>query len=181
MVEAWLRTAQSLIESEDIDPADLLPVRASWLLQEALAQYHFCFKHPAFSEEREWRLVKLVNVREELRLLDDQRRDAMLAATRDRMAALGMDMPRLPHRSLPRDAEGVEIYFRHSNVGLVPYVELPLIERAGVFSGRLPLSEVAQGRTRHPELSMDSLKLFLEAHGYGMHTDVQVSGIPLRP
>jgi hypothetical protein len=46
-----------------------------------------------FEEEPEWRLIKLVDVREELRLLEVQRYEQMLEATRERMREHGIEMP----------------------------------------------------------------------------------------
>lgn len=158
----------------------MFPYPAIWALQEALIEHHLCYKHPTFAEEREWRLIKLVNVREELRLLDRQRTDEMLRATNMRMAALGVDVPSTQTAWGEADAEGVEIRFRKSPVGLVPYVDLPLHERAGVFTGRLPLWHVVQGPTPTPELALESVGMYLESCGYGFHTSVESSTIPLR-
>jgi hypothetical protein len=139
VVQSWIRTAHSLLQEEGTDPKDLFPYPAIWALQEALAEHHLCFKDPAFSEEHEWRLIKLVNVREELRLLDDRRLEAMMAAIHELTRELGIaEAATVPPR-IQRDAEGIEIAFRQSSIGLVPYVELPLIDPAGVFTGRLPL------------------------------------------
>lgn len=122
-----------------------------------------------------------MNLPEELRLLDDQRHEEMLAATRERMRELGVEIPHTPDFGNASQAEGVDIQFRESTVGLVPYIELPLTDRAGVFTGRLPLWEVVQGPTAEPELSIESLGMYLESRGYGSHTELRPSGIPLRP
>jgi hypothetical protein len=145
-----------------------------------LAEPHACFKHPAFAEEHEWRLIKLVDVREELRLLDDRRREEMLRAAAEQMRELGGEMPEVPRNWGGANAEGIEIKFRRSPVGLVPYVELPLRDPSGVFTGRLPLSEVIHGPTSNAELHLESVATYLESRGYGIHTDVKVSEIPLR-
>lgn len=179
VVRTWLSSAESLIEQGQ-STADLFPYPAIWALQGALAEYHLCFKHPTFREEQEWRLIKLVDVREELRLLDDRRREAMMAATRQRMLDMGIDMPAFPTPWSQARAEGLDIKFRASSVGLIPYVELRLEERAGVFTRRLPLWRVVQGPRSSPELSLASLGMYLESTGYGFHTEVQPSGIPLR-
>lgn len=181
VVQVWLQTAEALLNSDrGLSTEDVFPYPAIWALQEALAEHHLCFKHPAFAEEREWRLIKLVDVREELRLLDHRRTEEMLRATAERMEELGVDMPDLHTAWGEADAEGIEINFRRSAVGLVPYVELPLLEGAGVFTGRLPLWEVIQGPTANPDLARESAAMFLESRGYGFHTDLKVSGIPLR-
>jgi len=181
VVEIWLRTAESLLDvARDLRSEDVFPYPAIWALQEALAEHHLCFKHPAFAEEREWRLIKLVDVREELRLLDHQRTEEMLRATRERMGELGVEIPDMHTAWGEANAEGIDIRFRMSPAGLVPYVELPLRERAGVFTGRLPLWQVIQGPTSNPELSLESLQMYLESRGYGFHTEVRSSHIPLR-
>jgi hypothetical protein len=126
-------------------------------------------------------LIKLVDVREELRLVDRRRTDEMLRATRERMLELGVDTPEMSTAWGEANAEGIEIRFRGSPLGLIPYVELPLLDRAGVFTGRLPLWQVMQGPTANPELSLESLRMYLESCGYGAHTEVSPSSIPLRP
>jgi len=180
VVKAWLATAESLLDSGRAQPQDVFPYPAIWALQEALAEHHLCFKDPAFAEEREWRLIRLVNVREEIRLLDDKRNALMLAATHERMRQLGVDMPEHQLVPGPEHAEGIDIQFRPSALGLVPYVELGVRDTAGVFTGRLPLWEVVQGPTRHPEVSLASLSMYLDSEGYGFHTKVSSTGIPLR-
>lgn len=181
VVETWVSTIETLLnQSGGPQQKDVLPYPAIWALQQALAEHHLCYKHPTFEEEQEWRLIKLIDVREEFRLLDDRRMEAMMEASRQRMKEMGVDMPDYPTYRNTANAEGIEIGFRTSAMGLVPYVELPLIERAGVFSGRLPLWQVVQGPTAHPDLSMQSLHMFLESRGYGFHTEVRLSGIPLR-
>ena len=181
VVRTWLETAQELLSSEGTTPKEIFPYPAIWALQEALSEHHLCFKDPAFEEESEWRLIKLVDVREEVGLLDDRRWDVMMATMRERMRELGVEMPDEPLERLRRDAEGIEIRFRESSMGLVPYVELPLIDQAGVFMGRLPLWEVVQGPTREPDLALESLTMYLESRGYGFHTNVRKSCVPVRP
>jgi len=182
VVETWLSTIELLsAESDGAEFGEILPYPGIWALQEALAEHHLCFKHPAFAEEQEWRLIKLVDVREEFRLLEDRRLEDMLAFTRKRMSELGVDMPERSTAWATANAEGIDIKFRRSALGLVPYVELPLRDSAGVFAGRLPLWQVVQGPTSQPELAMESLRMFLESKGYGFHTQVTASGIPLRP
>lgn len=163
-------------------PDSLFPYPAIWALQESLAEEHLCFKNPSFSEEEEWRLIKLVNVREEFRLLGDRRTEAMLAATAERMIELGVEMP-IPKKMTAwgqARAEGIDIHFRQTRLGLVPYVELPVVDKAGVFTGQLPLVEVIQGPLPNVQLSLESLAMFLESQGYGFHTNLRASGIPLR-
>lgn len=181
VVDIWLETAASLLTADrGLHAEDVFPYPAIWALQEALAEHHLCFKHPAFAEEREWRLIKLVDVREELRLLDQQRTEEMLRATNERMRGMGVEIPDVRTAWGEARAEGIDIGFRPSSVGLVPYVALPLRDRAGVFTGRLPLWQVIQGPTANPELALESLRMYLESGGYGFHTEVRPSQIPLR-
>jgi hypothetical protein len=93
----------------------------------------------------------------ELKLLEDRRREQMLLATRQRMHELGVEMPEVQTAWGEANAEGIDMKFRMSSIGLIPYVELPLLERAGVFTGRLPLWQVVQGPSPTPELSLESL------------------------
>jgi hypothetical protein len=180
-VDTWLATAESLISTgKGFAVDEVFPYPAIWALQEALAEYHLCFKNPVFKEEQEWRLIKLVDVREELRYQDDKRTEELLRATRERMLQLGLDMPGAPTVWRQANAEGINIQFRPSSMGLTPYVELPIIERAGVFTDRLPLWHVIQGPTTNPALSLESLRMYLESRGYGFHTVVEPSLIPLR-
>jgi hypothetical protein len=92
----------------------------------------------------------------------------------------GVDLPEFRTAWSEADAEGIEIHFRRSSLGLVPYVQLSLEQRAGVFTGRLPLEQVVQGPTASPDLSLESLQMYLESRGFGPHTEIKVSGIPLR-
>lgn len=170
-----------MLSSGAADVATLFPNPAIGALREALLEYHLCFKNPAFSEECEWRLIKMVDVREEFRLLKDQQRDAWTPAIQQRVQALGGDFPEDTDPASEGFAEGIDIKFRSSSRGLIPYVELLIRDPAGVFLGRLPLREVIQGPTPDPELAFESLKMFLDGAGYGSHTRTRVSDIPLRP
>jgi hypothetical protein len=96
------------------------------------------------------------------------------------MRQLGRDMPGEPPVWRQTNAEGITIQFRPSSMGLVPYVELPIVERAGVFTDRIPLWHVIQGPTTNSALSLESLRMYLESRGYGIHTVVEPSRIPLR-
>ena len=61
------------------------------LLRGADRTQHLRFKHPGFAEEKEWRLIKLVDVREELSLLDHLRSEEMARETREQLRALGVE------------------------------------------------------------------------------------------
>jgi hypothetical protein len=165
-----------------LEPSDLFPYPAIWGLQDALAEYCLSFKHPTFSEEREWRLIKLVDVREELALRADSGGDQVprTAARRDQEAGVGGRSSQSIDWTVGL-AEGVEIRFRPSTLGLVPYVNLPLRDSKGILAGRLPLRRVRQGPTANPALALESLRMFLDSNGFGLSTDVSHSTIPLRP
>lgn len=181
VVEVWLRTVETLLDAaRDVRPEDVFPYPAFGALEEALAEHHLCFKHPAFAEEREWRLIKLVNVREELHRRDLLRTEAMIRAAHEGVGKAGSAMPDLSGAWRVVSAEGIDIQFRVSPGGLVPYVELPLREPAGPLMDRLPLWQVIHGPTSTPERSLESLRMYLQSCGYGVHTEVRLSNIPLR-
>jgi hypothetical protein len=171
VVDAWVHAAASLLtEDTSLGARDLFPYPAIWALQEALAEHHLCFKHPAFAEEREWRLIKLVHVDEELRMQADRRHDQWLREVRERTGVPGIDTPDMQTGWPNGHAEGIEIRFRPSPMGVIPYVEIPMRDPAGVHARRLPLEQVVQGPTPHAELALSSLARFLESHEYGFHT-----------
>ena len=133
-----------------------------------------CFKNPAFSEEKEWRLIKLASIKDELDLIRDRQ-------LQERFQGFGIKLPESrPIRPLS-NAEGVDLKFRTTSLGFVPYIELGLKDRAGVFRNRLPLEVVIQGPTAAPGFSLVSLTMYLEYHGYGFPmTNIYPSAIPLR-
>jgi Protein of unknown function (DUF2971) len=178
-VEAWRETFELLV-SEGTAPQDLLPYPAIWALQRALLEHYMCFKHPGFAEEREWRAIKLVDVRAELDFLSERRRQADRVALLKQIAAVGGEMPYFapPRRVV---AEGIQICFREGGIGLIPFVDLPLRDRGGVFHGVLPLWEVLQGPSPNPNLTLDALRMLLDSRGYVFHTKLGVSAVPLRP
>jgi hypothetical protein len=178
-VQNWAAAIEAQVSAGT--PEDTIyPYPALWILQSMLVEQYLCFKHPAFAEEHEWRLIKLVNVREELRHSDDLRREEEMEERQRRWKAEGIDLPLMPRFATSREAEGLTIGFRDSAFGFVPYVNLDITDTAGVFTGRVPLWEVIHGPTAHPELALASLKLYLEGNGYGFHTAVALSRIPLR-
>jgi hypothetical protein len=66
-------------------------------------------------------------------------------------------------------------------MGLIPYVELALVGPVAVFQAGLPLVEVVQGPTAHPDLALESLGLYLDSLGYDQpETERRLSRIPLR-
>lgn len=187
-VHSWLAAVEQEIQGGRSEES-VYPYPALWILQRMLIELYLCFKNPGFAEEKEWRLIKLVDVREEVRHASDQLRNqrlrAQMARTREQMREAGVDRdlpewPEFPPASFSRRAEGLEVKFRPSSFGVVPYIDIPLKDRAGIFTGRLPLWEVIHGPTTHPELALQSLILYLDAHDYGFHTEVTPSQIPLR-
>jgi hypothetical protein len=181
-LELWLGMSLKNLETRGLEPSDLFPYPAIWALQETLAEYCLSFKHPTFAEEREWRLIKLVDVREESALRADSRDEQVpgAAARRDQEAG-GDDRSSQSIDWTAGPAEGVEINFRPSTLGLVPYVNLPIRNSNGPFAGRLPLRRVTQGPAANPALALESLRMFLDSNGFGFPTDVTHSAIPLRP
>lgn len=193
VVEIWLGTIKTLLNRNDsIWPSEVPPSLAVSALQGALAEHHLCFKHPTFSEEKEWRLIKLMDVRG---LLGNRQSEEFFAAAHQTIQEADVDMlednptwaeleetlAAAPQTMQESDVdEGIEVKFRRSPLGLVPYVELLLRDGAGVFTGRLPLRDVVQGPTPHPDLSVESLRMFLESQGYGFYTQTKFSGVPLR-
>ena len=187
-VQSWLSAVDEELQGRT-DDEGIYPYPALGVLQRMLFEMHLCFKNPAFEEEQEWRLIKVVDAAEEARYASDQVRDeqmrSQMARVREQMRHAGVEheVPELGERfsrSSWRRAEGLEVKFRPSSLGFVPYIDMPLIDRGGVFMGRLPLWEVTHGPTRHPELALQSLLLYLDAHGYGFFTEVRASAVPLR-
>jgi len=179
VVSTWLQTAASLLDADEIQAEELFPYPAIWALERALAEHHLCFKNAAFAEEREWRLIKLVDIREEFGLQNDRRTEQELLDAHRQVRELDPSIPLREFRMPERRAEGVEIRFRRSSLGLVPFVELPVRDAAGVFTGRLPLWEVIQGPSISPDLALESLAMYLESLGYHF-TELMASEIPLR-
>jgi len=172
IAETWLHTAQELLNSDSpLSKFDVFPHAAVSALQEVLIEPHLCFKNPAFSEEQEWRFIKLIHIQDELDLVRDQQAQAQAAQW-------GVELPDFPARS---NAEGIDIKFRQSSLGFVPYIELSLKHRSGPFMNRLALEKVIQGPAANPRLSCQSLAMYIQSHGYGFpSTEIRPSRIPLR-
>ena len=176
VISEWLQTTQSLLAS-GLTPKDLFPYPAIWTLQRAFAEHHLCFKHPAFREEREWRLIKLVDADAEMRLPEHLEWVETLRTSKERLTQLGVDVEAVgigefDPDSVRTNAEGLAIKFRSGSFGLVPYLELPI--------DGTRLEYVTQGPTAHAELARESLDLFLRANGFA-HAKVRLSSTPLRP
>jgi hypothetical protein len=71
------------------------------------------------------------------------------------------------------------VRFRSGHLGLIPYIEVAPTATAGVFTGRLPLTQVVLGPHPHQELSRSAMRDYLSGQGYH-HTEVRVSDVPLR-
>lgn len=158
----WAQILRVLV-GEGEDPRELVRMPARWALEEVLAEYYLCFKHPAFSEEREWRLIWLLEPRAQIALA---RHGDMVASP-----------PTGAHFRVPR---GVEILFRRSAYGLTPFIKAPLSDSPEVHGGQLPLVSVSQGPRAHASIALESLALYLEAQGYGLGTELRASTVPLR-
>lgn len=177
VVNTWLDTAKSLTTDGAFNVKQVLPYPALWSLQEALAEHHLCFKHPGFSEEREWRLIRLVDVREALRVSWHGRNQERYRAIQRSAEEQGLAPPALMATT---PAVHIDVHFRRSSIGLVPYVELPL-RKWGLMSDELPIVRVVQGPTENPDLSLESLKGYLESEGYGGFDSVRTSRVPFSP
>jgi len=94
------------------------------------------FKHVAFEEEREWRLVGLADSRD----------------------------------------PDVEVLFRPTIIGVVPYLELPLTKP----TDRLQIAKLYVGPMHEPERGCATAQLLLHRHGYRGDDLVAASSVPFR-
>ncbi|WP_157998933.1 DUF2971 domain-containing protein [Citricoccus sp. CH26A] len=180
ITESWFQIIASVLDrTKGASIGEWFRPLAIQELQQALAVHHLCFKHPSFEEEQEWRLIRVVDVEEDSRLRDGRRQEVEgVAQKRTDKAGSETPEPATDGSGAPNDI--VDVRFRQSSLGLVPYVEIPLLDTEGNFDGRLPLWQVIQGPTSHPELALDSLRMYLNSCGYGEPTEVLPSDIPLR-
>jgi Protein of unknown function (DUF2971) len=174
VVDRWLAILQDLLDSGH--PRSPLPGMPE--LQQALALHHLCFKHPAFKDEREWRLVKLVNADAEVEKVADERRAAQREADNERYRQQGIEPPIFqdPPVRWPQ-ADGIDILFRPSPLGLVPYIKLPLAGE-GPYGGNVPLKYLIQG-PNGSDPALEAVERFLKREGAWM-AQVRNSGVPLR-
>lgn len=182
---AWWTACRDLITKGEateeqlfprIDGRDIVatPRLAMAALGGTLAPFYLTFKHQAFSEEQEWRLVLPVSYQAERR-----RRELAAKRARHERAAAAMSAQTGRNIGIPPDppvpgALGFDFGFHESAMGLRPFVTVPLSR-----DGRLPLKGVRQGpQAAHPDLARDSMKGFLGWNGYSV--PVETSDIPLR-
>lgn len=177
-VSAWLEAIEPDLVENSNPP---IPLEAIFALRVALLEHHLCFKNPAFAEEKEWRLIRLVDVDAEVDAQRRRRDSETLAAELEWPERLN-EMDARIEASFPPDdrAEGIDVKTRPSPLGFVPYIDMDLRALHSPYRG-LPLMAVMLGPTAHPALAARSLKLFLATHGYAWpHTSVRVSEVPLR-
>jgi hypothetical protein len=178
VVDAWLAVLKRSLDSSEVEVPENGPLPGMQELQQALALHHLCFKHPAFEQEHEWRLVKLVYADAEVQRIADERRAARDEAEREQMRQRGIEPPEFPQRPAPWPApEGIDILFRPSPLGLVPYIKLPL-EGQGPYGGNVPLKWLIQG-PNGSDLALEAVEQFLKREGvWTAHP--RKSGVPLR-
>jgi hypothetical protein len=174
VVNRWLAILQDVLDSGH--PPSPLPGMQE--LQQALALHHLCFKHPAFKDEHEWRLVKLVYTDAEVQWVADERSAARREAERESAQQRGVEPPVFPVGPPRRQPhEGLDILFRSSFLGLVPYIRLPL-EGEGPYDGNVPLKSLIQG-PNGSDLALAAAQQFLRKEGVS-GARVRKSGIPYR-
>lgn len=172
----WLEAMEAAFESREESwlPGELRDM--PWSLRDELTEYQLRFKHTSFQEEQEWRLITLVDVWAHLSEVD-RRRNVQRSSNSQNLFGVYRFNP----GPEPSDDDGLEIKFRPSNLGMIPYFEMPLKLNIGVFSGRLPLQQVMQGPGPHSDLSRSALEAYLRSLGYGFpFTQIKLSEIPLR-
>lgn len=177
IVQAWVDTYIAMVDATVGSPrlADYS------VLSQALFEQIHCFKHPSFAEEKEWRFIAFVDPRHEINLRQMRRADAARLRMGEQNLLVGEDHSTgtLTDGSLSSEEEGVDLKFRPTPNGLVPYVEMNMAERAGLRKNLLPLRAVVQGPRENPALALESLKMYLAFEGYEI-PDISASGIPLR-
>jgi hypothetical protein len=120
----------------------------------------FCFKHPGFDEEAEWRLI-YVAMRERSLPLSER--------TRQFWPAVGLPVP---------STEGLRM--RPTATGLVPYIERHLA-RPGRTGETPAIRDVVVGPTAHRKLAREATAQLLGREGYENAPEmVRHSAIPLR-
>lgn len=162
-IDSWIRTVRGLVD-EGVDPGDLLKAGALWELVQAMLDFHLCFKSPAFREEREWRLIKLVNTTSEIKRMTGD-----LPSEKQLSPIISIYPP-----------EGADIEFRQSSYGFTPFVKVAACDDAGDRL-RIPIIGVRQGPRAHAEIALKSLELFMASKGYRSDdTPVRTTRVPLR-
>lgn len=186
ITQTWLNSAQNWLDSIEYSRISPFVIQSTLktTLEEALLELYLCFKNPAFQEEKEWRLIMVVALDDELQLVEDQLRSKQDEKRRQQyVTQYGIELPQSPrppiaHASL---AKGIDIQFRPTRLGFVPYILLNLEGRTGVFAGRFPLPEVLVGPTENPDLTRESLTMYLRKSGYiPPLTNIRNSSVPFR-
>ena len=119
------------------------------MVQELLLDEIVRFKHPAFIDEREWRLV----------VRYDFRRDFLSSQPTQAKTQKGASADHL-------------FKFRSTGGSIVPFVELKPTK------GKLPLRTIRFGPSLDFKRHEDSMRLFLAAHGFSS-VDISGSGLPV--
>jgi hypothetical protein len=81
------------------------------------------------------------------------------------------------HLFLSPDKDLAHVKFRESEVGVTPYVEIPLCEPGG--SQIAVIKEIVIGPQRHPNESRRAIRMLLDANGL-TGVGIRISEIPLR-
>lgn len=145
-----------------------------------LLDYHFCLKHPKFREEKEWRLVKFVDVWNLKTIAQDdrQRIDELLIAAQLN-GAESSAMYTLAHSSM--NAESLEVIkFRSATSGLTPYIEQTLLGLSNGLSYRLPITSIIVGPSAFADGQVEATGLLTSLKFDMPQVTVERSNIPLR-
>lgn len=129
---------------------DLAIRHISGTVSDFFREYSYCFKHPAFSEEREWRLV---------------RRIAQRDVVPDFMSIKHLDF---------REAGGLVAPYVSQDVR----VDTPNVSDTN-SEMRLPLGAIKCGPMLDPVLAADSIRLLLRKLGYAETIEIDSSTAPL--
>lgn len=118
--------------------------QASVVFAALAASYAPLFKHPSFSEEREWRVIPRPHIR---RVTSSWWKKAL--ANADVLARI--DAPALPES---------KVEFREGRSVLIPYHPLALS-----LDGNGPINQIVVGPSNEMDLSVESARHFLKRHG----------------
>jgi hypothetical protein len=68
--------------------------------------------------------------------------------------------------------------FRQGRLGMTPYIKLPFPVEA--YRKGVPIERLVLGPSLYPDLSLESIRLYMQKHGYELHKGLEASSIPLR-